>query len=102
MCDIYLSLLICFGNSDMFLIMQLNLACRSFRRTSNDSSEEEPEAPRVRDTVAKEKVSEEYKDNGRSTSRDEDHLGHEKSSNMKNCMMRLPKKVRGLKHTLVM
>ena len=74
LCDID----ICFGNYEMFLIMQLNLTCRSFQRTSNDSSEEEPEYPWVRDTVAKERSLEEYKENGRSTSRDEDHLGHEK------------------------
>ena len=58
--------------------MQLNLTCRSFRRTSNDSLEEEPEAFRVRDTMAKERDLEEYKENDRSTSRDEDHLGNDK------------------------
>ena len=62
----------------MFLIMQLNLNSRSFQRTSNDSSEEELEDSWVRDTVTKERASEEYKENGRSTSRDEDHLGNEK------------------------
>ena len=77
-CDIYLSLLICFGNYDMFLIMQMNLTCRSFQRTSNDSSKEEPKASRVKDTVAKERASKEYKENDRSTSRYEYHLGHEK------------------------
>ena len=51
--EIYLSLLICFGNYDMFLIMQMNLTCRSFQRTSNDSAEEEPEASRVKDTTTK-------------------------------------------------
>ena len=55
LCDIYLSLLICFGNYDMFLIKQLNLTCRSFQRTSNDSSEEEPEASQVKDTIEKER-----------------------------------------------
>ena len=45
LCDIYLSLLICLVNYEMFLIMQLNLTCRSFRRTSNDSSEEQPKLP---------------------------------------------------------
>ena len=69
LCEIYLSLLICFGNYDMFLIMQLKLTCISFQRTSNDSSEEELEASRVKDTVAKEIASEEYKENDRSTSR---------------------------------
>ena len=77
LCDIYLSLLICFGNYDMFLIMQLNLTCRSFQRTSKESSsftpisihEEEPEASWVKDTIAKERASEEYKENGRSTSK---------------------------------
>ena len=69
LCDLYLSLLICFGNYDMFLIMQLNLTCRSFQRTSNDNSKEEPEAPWVKDTMAKERASEEYKENGRSTSK---------------------------------
>ena len=64
LCDIYLSLLICFGNYDMFLIMQMNLTCRSCQRTSNDSSEEEPEASWVKDTIAKEKASEEYNENG--------------------------------------
>ena len=78
LCDIYLSLLICFGNYDMFLIMQLNLTCRSFQRTSNDSLEEEPKSSRVKDTIANERSLEEYKENIRSTSRDEDHLGHEK------------------------
>ena len=53
LCDIYLSLLICFGNYDMFLIMQMKLTCRSFQRTSNDSLEEEPEDSRVKDTIAK-------------------------------------------------
>ena len=53
LCDIYLSLLICFGNYDMSRIMQLNLTCRSLQRTSNNSSEEEPEASQVRETVAK-------------------------------------------------
>ena len=57
LCDIYLSLIICFGNYDMFLIMQLNLTCRSFRRTSNDSLKEEPEASRVRDIMEKERAS---------------------------------------------
>ena len=65
LCEIYLSLLICFGNYNMFLIMQLNLTCRSFQRTSNDSSEEEPEASWVKDTIAKERNSEEYKENDR-------------------------------------
>ena len=46
LCDVYLSLLICSGNYEMFLIMQLNLNCRSFRRTSNNSSKEEPKLPR--------------------------------------------------------
>ena len=78
LCDIYLSLLICFGNYDMFIIMQMNLTCRSFQRTSNDSSEEEHEASRVKDTIVKERASEEYKENGRSTLIDEDHIGHEK------------------------
>ena len=55
LCDIYLSLLICFGNYDMFLIMQINLNCRSCQRKSNDSSKEEPEASRVRYTVDKER-----------------------------------------------
>ena len=100
--DIYFSLLICFGNYDMFLIMQIKLTCRSFQRTSNESSKEEPEASQVRDTVTKERASEEYKENGRSTSRDEDHLGHEKSSKMKNSMTRLPNNARGLRHSLVM
>ena len=82
--------------------MQLKLTCRSFQRTSNDILEEESKSPQVSVTVVKERSSKEYIENFRSTSRDEDHLGHEKSSNMKNCMMRLPKKVRGLKHTPVM
>ena len=101
LCDIYLSLLICFGNYDMFLTMQMNLTCKSCQRTSNDSSEEEPEASWVKDTMVKERALEEYKDNGKSTSRDEDHLGHKKSSKIKNSMTRLPKKERGLRHTLV-
>ena len=58
----YLSLLICYGNYDMFLIMQMNLTCRSFQRTSNDSSKEEPESSRVKDTIAKERASEEDKE----------------------------------------
>ena len=70
-CDIYLSLLICFGNDHMVLIMQMNLTCRSCQRISNDISEEEPEASRVKDTMAKERASKEYKGNGRYTSRDE-------------------------------
>ena len=40
--------------------------------------EEEPEASQVKDTMAKERASEEYNENSRSTSRDEDHLEHEK------------------------
>ena len=47
----------------MVLIMQMNLTCRSFQRTSNDSSEEEPEASRVKDTIQKERASEDYKEN---------------------------------------
>ena len=86
LCDIYLSLLICFGNYDMFLIMQLNLTCRSFQRTSNDSSEEEPEAPQVKDTVTKERDSEEDKEKDRSTSINEDHLGHKISSKINKSM----------------
>ena len=81
LCDIYLSLLICFGNYDMFLIMQINLNCISCQRTSNDDSEEEPEASWVKDTMAKERDSEKYKENGRSTSRDEEgkaYIQHEK------------------------
>ena len=62
----------------MFLIMQLNLTCRSFQRTSNYSLEEEPKVSQVRDTVVKERASEEYKENGRSTLRDEDHIGNDK------------------------
>ena len=62
LCEIYLSLLICFGNYDKFLIMQLNLTCRSFQRTSNDGSEEEPKASRVKDTIVKERASEDYKE----------------------------------------
>ena len=65
LCYIYLSQLICLGNYDMFLIMKMNLTCRSFQRTSNDSSEEEPEASWVKDTIAKERAIEEYTDNGR-------------------------------------
>ena len=84
----------------MFLIMQLNLTCRSFQRTSNDSSKEQPKLPRS-ETVAKERASEEYKENDRSTLRDEYHLGNEKSSKMKNSMMIFPNKERGLRHTLV-
>ena len=56
----------------MFLIMQLNLICRLFQRTSNDSSKEEPEASQVKDTMAKERASEEYKENDRPTSRYEE------------------------------
>ena len=73
-----------------------------FRRTSDDSSEEEPEASRVKDTIEKERASKEYHENGRSTSRDEEHLGNEKESKMKNSMKILPKKERGLRSTLVM
>ena len=62
----------------MFVIMQMNLTCISFQRTSNNSSEEEPKDFRVKDTIAKERSSEEYKENGRSTSRAQDHIGHEK------------------------
>ena len=47
--------------------MQLNLTCRSFQRTSNDSSKEELEASRVKDTMAKERASGEYKDNYRNS-----------------------------------
>ena len=50
--------------------MQLNLNFRSFQRTSNDSSGEEPEASWVKDTIAKERASKEYKENGRSNSQD--------------------------------
>ena len=65
LCDIYLSLLICFGNNDMFLRIQMELTCRSFQRTSDDSSKEEPEASLLKDTIAKERALEEYKYNGR-------------------------------------
>ena len=65
LCDIYLLLLIFFGNYDMFLVIKMNLTCRSFQRTSNDNSKEEPEASRVKDTIAKERDSKEYKENGR-------------------------------------
>ena len=58
--------------------MQLNLTCRSFQRTSNDSSEEEPKAPQVRDTMVEERDSEKYKEKGISTLRIEDHLGHKR------------------------
>ena len=78
LCDIYLSLLICFGNYDMFLIMQMNLTCRSFQRTSNNSSEEELEASWVKETMTKERTSKWYKENGIYTSRDEYHLRHDK------------------------
>ena len=63
LCDIYLSLLICFGNDHMFLIMKMILNCRSFQRTSNDHSEHEPETSQVKDTIAKERALEEYKEN---------------------------------------
>ena len=53
LCNIYLSLLICFGNYDMFLIMQLNVTCRSFQITSNNNLEEELEDSRVKDTIVK-------------------------------------------------
>ena len=99
MCDIYLSLLICFGNYEMFLIMQLNLTCRSFRRTSNNSSEEELEAPWVRDTVTKERALEEDEEKGRATSINEYHIGHKISSKIKKSMTRIPKKVISLGHT---
>ena len=58
--------------------MQMNLTCRSCQRTSNDNSEEEPKDSWVKDTIAKERALEEYKENSRSISRDEYHLGHEK------------------------
>ena len=86
----------------MFLIIQLNLTFRSFRRTSKENSKEEHEALRVRYTMSKERDSEEYKENGRSTMRNEDHIGHKRSSKIKNSMTGLPKKVRGLGHTPVM
>ena len=78
LCDIYFSLLISFGNYDMFLIMQLKLTCISFQRTANNILEEEPKYSRVKDATTKEIYSKEYKENDRSTSRHEDHLGHEK------------------------
>ena len=78
LCDIYLSLLICFGNYDMFIIMQMNFTYRSCERTRNDGSKEDPKASWVKDTMTKERALEEHKENGRSTLRDEDHLGHEK------------------------
>ena len=62
----------------MFLIIQMNLTCISIEIISNDSLEEEPKAFWVKDTMAKGRASKEYIENGRSTSRDEDHLGHEK------------------------
>ena len=76
LCDIYLSLLIRFGNYDVFLIKRMNLTCRSWKITSNDCSEKEPEASWVKDTMAKERTSKEYKENGKSTLRDEYHLGN--------------------------
>ena len=79
--------------------MQLKLTCRLFLRTSDDSSEEEPEAPRVRDTVAEEIFSEEDKEKSRSTSINEDHIGNKRSSTIKKSMMKLTKEVRGLGQT---
>ena len=58
LCDIYFSLLICFGNYDIFQIMQLKVTCKSFQRTSNDSSEEEHEYSWVKDTMTKERTPE--------------------------------------------
>ena len=64
----------------MFLMIQLvHLTCRKdrvqsptrkegwdlFQRICDDSSEEEPEDSWVKDTIAKERYSEEYKENGR-------------------------------------
>ena len=53
--------LICFRDYDRFLIMQLNLTCTSFQRTIKDISKEEHEALRFRDSVEKERDSEEDK-----------------------------------------
>ena len=47
LCDIYFSLLIGFVNYDMFLIMKMNLNCRSFQRTNNDNLEEKREDSHV-------------------------------------------------------
>ena len=83
---------------EMVLTMQLrHLNCRKgrvqlptrkggwdlFQRTSDDNSKftpikHEPEAPKVKDTMEKEISLEEHEENSRSTSRDEEHLGHEK------------------------
>ena len=82
--------------------MQLNLTCRSFRRTSNNNSKEEAEVPQVRDIAAKERALKEYKVNGISTSRTRYHIEHKRSSKIKKIMTKLPNKVRGLGHTLVM
>ena len=57
LCGIYLSLLIYFENYEMFLIMQMNLNFISFLRASDNSSEEEREAPQISDTVEKERAS---------------------------------------------
>ena len=78
-----------------FLAIQMHLTCTKdraqsptrkegwdlFRRRSDNSSrftpirihEDEPEA-----SIAKEKALEEYKENGKSISRDKHHLGHKK------------------------
>ena len=53
LCDIYLSLLICFGNYDMFLIMQMNLTCRSSKEQGDESSEAELEDSWDKDTIVK-------------------------------------------------
>ena len=86
---------------EMFLTIQLvHLTCGKdrvqsttrkegrelFRRTSDESSiftpisihEDELEYSWVKDTMEKERASKEYKVNGRSTSRDKDHLGRKK------------------------
>ena len=81
---------------EMFLIIQLvHLTCRKdcvqsltrkegwdfLRRTSDDSSRFTPISIHEDEHevfIAKQKASEEYKENGRLTSRDKDHLGHKK------------------------
>ena len=66
---------------EMFLTIQLmHLTCRKNRDMNQEAF------------IVKERASEEYKENDRSTSRNEDHLGHVKSSKMKNNMMILSKK----------
>ena len=67
----------------------MNLTCISFQRTRNDNSKEEPEASRVKDTIVKERVSKEYKENEPSNYEQVDKKKGKESTNSRRMMSRM-------------